>query len=116
MMAEKGDSMKTVEILLYTLKPGTGYEFQQIMQEVSVPLHRSVGMDVVAYGNSLHSADSYYLIRAYDSLEHLEKSQDELYRSDAWRNGPREAIIERILTSVKSVIKLDDVSINSLRQ
>lgn len=100
MMDEKGGWMKTVEILLYTLKPGTGHEFQQIMQDVSVPLHRSVGMDVVTYGNSLHSTDSYYLIRAYDSLEYLEISQDEFYRSDAWINGPREIIIERILTSV----------------
>lgn len=108
--------MKTVEILLYTLEPNTGHEFHKIMQDVSVPLHRSVGMDVVTYGNSLHSTDSYYLIRAYDSLEHLEISQDEFYRSDAWINGPRETIIDRILTSVKSVIKLDDISINDLRQ
>ncbi|PVZ87801.1 NIPSNAP family protein [Serratia sp. S1B] len=108
--------MKTVEILLYTLKPGAGHEFHQIMQEVSVPLHRSIGMDVVTYGNSLHDNDSYYLIRAYDSLEHLEKSQDEFYWSEAWRKGPREAIIDRILTSVKSVIKLDDISISNLRQ
>lgn len=33
--------MKTVEILLYSLRPGTGHEFHQIMHEVSVPLHRS---------------------------------------------------------------------------
>lgn len=116
MMAEKGGWMKTVKILLYTRKPGTGHEFQQIMQDVSVPLHRNVGMDVVACGNSLHDADSYYLIRVYDSLEHLEISQDEFYRSDTWRNGLKKAIIERILTSVTSVIKLDAVSINSLRQ
>ncbi|MBC3213784.1 NIPSNAP family protein [Serratia fonticola] len=108
--------MKIVEILLYTLKPDTGHEFHQIMQDMSVPLHRNIGMDVVAYGNSLHAADSYYLIRVYDSLEHLEISQDEFYRSDAWRNGPREAIIERIMTSTKSVVILDNTTVNTLRR
>lgn len=36
------------------------------MQTLSVPLHQSVGMDVVAYGKSSHDPDTYYLIRAYD--------------------------------------------------
>lgn len=116
MMAEKGGWMKTVEILLYTLKPGTGHEFQQIMQDVSVPLHRNIGMDVVSYGNSLHDAESYYLIRVYDSQDHLEISQDEFYLSDAWRNGPRETIIEHILTRTKSVVTLDNTTINILRR
>ena len=59
--------MKTVEFLLYTLKPGTGKDFHRIMKEVSVPLHRSVGMDVISYGISAHDDDAYYLIRAYNS-------------------------------------------------
>ena len=36
-----------IEILLYKLKPGTGTEFFDIMQKVSVPLHRQNGIDVV---------------------------------------------------------------------
>lgn len=108
--------MKTVEILLYTLRPGTGHEFHQIMHDVSVPLHRSVGMDVVAYGNSLHDADSYYLIRVYDDLNHLTMSQDEFYQSAAWRNGPREAIIGQIATSTKSVVTLSNIAVDHLRR
>ncbi len=30
--------MKTVEFLLYTLKPGTGNEFHRIMKEQSAPV------------------------------------------------------------------------------
>lgn len=106
---------KVVEILLYTLKPGTGAEFHRIMQEISVPLHRTAGMDVVAYGGSLHDPDAYYLIRSFDSLDHLNCSQDAFYASGAWRGGPRGAIIERIAVSVKSVVSLSAEAVEALR-
>jgi hypothetical protein len=36
------------------------------------------------------------LLRAYPSLEALQRSQDAFYGSDEWREGPREAIVSRI--------------------
>jgi len=107
---------KTVETLLYTLKPGTGAEFDRIMREVSVPLHDSVEMDVVAYGPSLHDSDAYFLIRAYDSLDELESSQKVFYQSEDWRSGPRNAIVERIVTSLKVVSDLPESAVEALRQ
>lgn len=107
--------MKTVEFLLYTLKPGTGKDFHRIMKEVSVPLHRAAGMDVISFGISAHDDYAYYLLRAYDSLSHLKSSQESFYNSDAWRNGPQQAIIERISISVKSVLTLTDSAIEHLR-
>ena len=35
-------------------------------------------------------------LRAYPSLEALQRSQDAFYGSDEWREGPREAIVSRI--------------------
>ena len=107
---------KTVEILLYTLQPGTGDEFHAIMQTVSVPLHQSIGMDVVAYGKSVHHSDAYYLIRAYDDLDHLETSLETFYKSDAWRRGPRADIIARIATSLKSVVLMSTEAVEALRK
>lgn len=107
--------IKVVEILLYTLKPGTGADFHRIMQEISVPLHRRVGMDVVAYGQSQHDPDAYHLIRAYDDLYHLEVSQGVFYTSDAWRNGPRMDIISRIASSLKSVMPMTTDAIEAIR-
>lgn len=107
--------MKAVEFLLYTLKPGTGKEFHRIMTEESAPLHRSAGMDIVSFGPSAHDDDAYYLIRVYNSLAHLESSQDAFYNSEAWRLGPRQAIIDRISVSVKSVLTLSDSAIENLR-
>jgi hypothetical protein len=106
---------KSVEILLYTLRPGTGDEFHTIMQTASVPLHRSIGMDVVAYGKSAHDSDAYYLIRSYDDLHHLETSQEAFYQSDAWRNGPRADIVARITASLKSVVQMSAEAVDALR-
>lgn len=36
-------------------------------------------VDVVAYGPSLHDADSYYLMRAYPSVEPRQRSEDAFY-------------------------------------
>lgn len=107
---------RAVEILLYTLHPGTGDAFHTLMTNVSVPLHESAGMDVVTYGKSAHDPDAYYLIRAYDNLHHLEATQEAFYKSDAWRNGPRSEIIARIATSLKSVIDMRAEAVDALRR
>ncbi|EMH2330574.1 NIPSNAP family protein [Citrobacter freundii] len=107
---------RIIEILQYTLKKGSGEEFHQIMREVSVPLHARNGIDVVAYGNSLHDADSYYLIRAFDSEEQMKSVLEDFYASAGWRSGPREAIISRIEVSLKSVFILPQIAVNELRK
>ena len=107
---------RVVETLLYTLKPGTEREFHAIMQDISIPLHEKAGMDVVAYGPSLHQADAYLLIRAYRDLDHLTRSQADFYQSEDWRSGPRAAIIERIAESLKAVTELPVTAVEALRQ
>jgi len=107
--------MRTVELLQYILQPGTGQEFHEIMVGKSAPLHRGAGIDIVAFGCSLHDEDSYYLLRAYDNIEHMNASQEAFYGSEAWQKGPGTALIERIKTSVKSVITMPETVIAGLR-
>ncbi|HDL6632612.1 TPA: NIPSNAP family protein [Yersinia enterocolitica] len=107
--------MRTVEILQYTLRKGSGVTFHAIMQEISVPLHQRHGIDVVSFGNSLHDPDCYYLIRAFDSAESMEAVPDAFYASDDWRSGPREGIVGSIKTSMKTVISLPQESVEGLR-
>ncbi len=107
--------MKTVEILQYRLHEGTGAAFHTLMQEVSVPLHRRHGIDVVSFGYSLHNPDCYYLIRAFASSESMVAVLDAFYASTDWRNGPREEIIRSIETSLKTVMNLLPESVDGLR-
>jgi hypothetical protein len=93
-----------VEIRTYKLLPGTGGEFHRTVVEEVMPLLEQWGTKVVAFGPSLDDADLYFLLRRYESVEDLKASQDGLYGSDAWRSGPREAIVSRIESSISVVI------------
>ena len=80
-----------VEIRTYKLLPGTGAEFHRVVVEEVMPLLDRWGTRVLAFGPSLDDADLYYLLRGYESIEDLQKRQEEFYGSDLWRNqlGPR---------------------------
>ncbi len=115
-MNTNGDNtLRTVEILQYTLRKGSGASFHAIMQEISVPLHQRHGIDVVSFGHSLHDVDCYYLIRGFDSPESMAAVLDAFYAGTDWRNGPREEIIRSIETSIKTVISLTAESVDGLR-
>ena len=99
-----------VEIRTYALKAGAGAEFHRLVQEESIPMLERWGVEVVAFGPSLDDDDSYCLIRAYQSLDERERSQDAFYGSDEWRQGPREAIVSLIESSTSVVLPADSVS------
>lgn len=106
---------RVVEILTYELKQNTGMDFHTIMKEVSIPLHLESEMDVVAYGNSLHNVDCYYLIRAYESESHRQLTQKKLYEGAAWKQGPRVGILERIEHSTRVILLLPQETIEAMR-
>jgi hypothetical protein len=93
-----------VEIRTYTLNPGSGAEFKRTFVEEALPMLERWDVEVVAFGQSLDDEDSFCLIRAYESLEGLERSQDAFYGSEEWRQGPREAIVSRIESSISVVL------------
>jgi hypothetical protein len=55
-------------------------------------------------------------MRRYDSLAHLEQSEDAFYNSDEWRLGPREAIVSLIENYASIVLELDEVTVQGLRK
>jgi len=104
-----------VEIRSYNLKPGRRDEFHRLVCQESYPLMKRWGVDIVAFGPSLHDDISYFLIRGYESLEHRQTSQDALYGSSEWRMGPREAIVGLIDSDTSIVIEMDSTVVDSLR-
>jgi hypothetical protein len=105
-----------VEIRSYNLKPGTRADFHRMMVERSLPMLERWQVDVIACAPSLHDDDSYYLIRAYASLEERQQSQDTFYGSAEWRQGPREALLELIESYTSVVIEMDDAVVRGLRR
>ncbi|MEP6996677.1 MAG: NIPSNAP family protein, partial [Betaproteobacteria bacterium] len=76
----------------------------------------AVNMEVVAFGVSSHDPDAYFLMRAYDNLEHLRSSQEAFYSSDAWRKGPRQSIVELIESDWNVVLWLSTQAVDALRE
>lgn len=107
---------RVLEIRSYRLQPGSRAEFHRLVAEHSVPLLRAWGMDVVRFGPALAEPEAYYLMRAFDSLAHLEQSQAAFYATPAWRQGPREAIVACILGDANTVLELPEAAIHALRE
>jgi len=106
---------RLVEIRSYRLKPGSGSKFHNLVVTQSLPLLREHGTEVVAFGQSVHDPDAYFLVRAYDSLDHLRSSQDTFYSSAAWKSGPRQSIIELIETDWDIVLWLTRAAVDAMR-
>jgi hypothetical protein len=98
-----------VEIRSYNLKPGSRDELHRLMTEQSMPMLERWQMDVVDCGPSL-------LIRAYDSLEDRQQSQDRFYGSEEWRQGPREPILALIESHTSVVLEMDEATVRGLRR
>jgi hypothetical protein len=105
-----------VEIRSYNLKPGTRQEFHRLFVERSLPMLNSWKVDVVRHGPSPHDEDSYYLMRAFASLEDRDQSEDAFYGSDEWKLGPREAILALIENYTTIVIEMEESTVKALRQ
>lgn len=104
-----------LEVRVYTLKPGTRSLFHTRFVRESLPLLRRAEVDVVAFGPSLHDADSYYLMRGFASLEAREHAEATFYDSAAWRDGPRDAVLAAIDTYTTAVISVDPTTLKGLR-
>lgn len=104
-----------IEIRTYALKTGTSEQFDQLMREQSVPMLGAAGTDVVAARSSLHSPDTYLLIRSYPGQVQRSRSQEQFYGSAAWTNGPRDAIMACIDFYTTVVLEADQSTIDGLR-
>lgn len=104
-----------LEIRSYNLKPGTRETFHELFVQEALPLLKLWKVDVVAYGPSLHDRDSYFLMRAFASVDARERLEDAFYGSAEWKNGPRAAVLAAILSYTTIVVRVDDATLGGLR-
>jgi len=112
----KEAALRTVEIRSYNLKPGTRDRFQQLAIKEALPMLRRWKVDVVAHGPSLHDKDSYFLIRAFTSVEQRQKDEDAFYGSEEWIKGPRDRVLADIDSYTTIVVHLDEATLQGLRK
>jgi NIPSNAP len=107
---------KFVEIRSLNLKTETREEFHRRYLDKALPLLKKWKMDVVAFGPSLHDENSYYVIRAFESLEDRQTREDAYYRSNDWRLGPREEVLALIENYFDVIIEMEEETVNALRR
>jgi hypothetical protein len=107
---------RLIEVRSYKLKPGAGAAFHATVVSSGMPLLLSWSTDVVAFGPSAHEPDTYFLIRAYQDLADRKAKQDAFYGSDAWKKGPREAIVPLVESYLNTVLWLSQEAIDDLRR
>ena len=105
-----------IEIRTLTLKPDTRDEFHRLYIEDALPRLKRWNFDVVAHGPSLHDANTYYVIRRYESLTQRDQMEDAYYASDDWRKGPREAMLALIESYVDAVLEVEEATVQGLRK
>jgi ketosteroid isomerase-like protein len=103
----------TLEIRVYTLKPGTRDRFHETVEREAMPLLRRAGIEVVAYGPSVHDDDSYFLVRAFRDIAERARAEDAFYGSAEWLRGPRESILSAIDHYSTMVVQVSPETIRS---
>ena len=107
--------MRLVEIRTYKLKPDCTGRFVAAFR-AAMPVLRASGMDVVAFGRSDHEHESFFLARAYASRGELTAQQDAFYASDAWRQGPRQPLVDCIEDYLNTLLWLSEDGVEDLRR
>jgi hypothetical protein len=115
-MTDPTSSHRLLEIRTYRLKPGTLEAFHAAMRDVSAPMLRRRGMDVVAYGRSNHEEESYFLVRAYKDRAALESEQSAFYSSNEWKQGPRAMLVDKIDTYVNTLLWCSEDGVEAMRR
>jgi ketosteroid isomerase-like protein len=113
--AERQPASRMVEIRSYNLKPGTRDRFHQLFLKEALPMLHRWNVDVVAYGPSLHDKDSYFLMRAFTSIQQRQKDEDAFYGSQEWIKGLRERVLADIDSYTTIVVQLDETTLQGLR-
>lgn len=108
-------STRVLEIRTYRLEPGERVEYDRIFREEAAPLLEQFDIEVVGHGPSMLDDDHYVLVRAYPSLAARNAAEARFYGSDAWRDGPRQAILSRLISYHEIVLPATPQSIAALR-
>ncbi len=108
--------IRIIEIRSYRIKESKREEFHRLVSNFSYPLMKRWGIDVVAFGPSLHDSSSYVLIRSYENEAERILSQERFYGSDDWRSGPRESIIALIESDSNVVLEITAEAINAIKK
>ena len=84
---------RVVDIRTYRTVAGKRDELLRIMTDGSVPMLRRFGIDVVAFGPSVHDEEHSFLIRSFASVAERDEQLERFYGSDEWLTTCNEPVM-----------------------
>lgn len=106
--------MCVLDLRVYRVVAGRRSEFVEAMRDGSVPLLRNAGVDVIAYGASLHDENHAYLIRSFRTLDERNQALEAFYSSDVWLGEWEERIMALIESYEVAVMPFDEATAEQL--
>lgn len=106
-----------LELRTYRLATGSARDFAAMMRELALPMLAAAGIQVVRCEASLAAEDGHeeaVLVRVFASLEERRRQEDAFYGSDAWVQGPREAILSPIESFHTVVLQVSPEAVAAL--
>lgn len=94
---------RVVEFRIFRIHHGRRNEFIARFHDHLLPMLRDHGIEAVAWGPSLHDQDSFYLVRAYPSVETRQTALDTMFGSAEWL-AEQEDVVLGMIESYNTVV------------
>jgi hypothetical protein len=104
-----------LELRIYKLKAGTRAAFTRLVLERAMPMLLRNKFSVVGHGPSLHDADSYYLMRAYPSIDERARKVKAFYGGEEWLKNLNDEVMGYVESYNTVVVKATPSALDALR-
>jgi NIPSNAP len=104
-----------LEFRTFKLLSGTAERFDRLANDEATPRQEQLGIEVVAAFASLQDGEHYIVIRRFASEAERARQETLFYGSDAWANGPRDAVLALIESYHSVVVPIEGAHADALR-
>ena len=104
-----------LEIRTYRVVPGEREVLHAAFVD-AVPDLEKVGIRVVGHGPSVEDQEHYVLLRAYRSLEELNRQEEAFYGGPLWRDKHRGKVMPHLEAYHTVVLEVDEDAISDLER
>jgi len=112
-MTQTADTL--LEVLIYKISPGKREAFHQALQHSALPRMERAGLTLVGFGPSRHDQDSYYLLRAYPSMEYHAQTLGRHYQDLGWLEQHHPELSPMVETCSVVVVPCEPEGIEKLK-
>ena len=105
-----------LEVRIFRVHHGRRNEFIARFHEQLLPMFKRNGVEPIHYGPSLHDEDSFFLIRAWPSVEERQEKLDAMYGGAEWLMNQEEQVLDMIDTMDTCVLAADEWLIGAIRE